>query len=1182
MESNWAMRYLFGDCCLDTARYELHRAGVRIPLRSKVFHLLAYLITHRDRVVLKDELIAHLWPEQFVGDTVLKSCILTARKAVGDAGRAQRVIQTLHGRGYRFVAEIRTDDPALTDSTGPASPHVSAPLAPGSAMETHPATATPLSTPRPAEHEHKQVTVLCGHLADALTLATRLDPEIMHALMYEVFALAEASVQRYEGTMMQYTGEGFMALFGAPVAQEDHARRAVLAALELQQRLRAQRPTTALPQDVALDACLGVHTGPVVVGPLQGDPQRLYTAVGATTHLATRLPHLAAPGTVVLSDATYQLVRHEVQSEAVGSMVETETAAAIAVYTVRGLTRRRAGVAGRGARSLSRFVGRTQELAVLHERLAHAAQGQGQVVGIIGEPGMGKSRLLYEFAQSLSGHAVTYREGHCFAYGSATPYLPVRDLLRQSCGMREVDGPEDITKKVHAYVQQAGVTSTEEASLLLQLLDVPIQTASIAQLSPQAQRSRTFALLWQVFLHDSGRQPLVLAVENAHWIDATSEEWLTTLVERLPHAAMLLLVTYRPGYRPSWLEQSVVTQVALPRLLSHESLTVVQSVAQMRPIPDHLTQTIVAKASGNPFFLEELAWAVREGWDRPAAVPIPDTVQAVLAARVDRLPPAEKHLLQAAAVIGPEVSGPLLQAITAVPAESLAGSLRHLQAAEFLYETRLVPEQTYTFKHALTQEVAYQSLLHSTRQHVHRQIAQVLEKQFPVTVETEPALLARHYTEAGLSAQAIPYWQRAGQRAMERSANAEAISHFTQALALLTTLPQTAARTAQELTLHLALAVPLIATKGYASPEVQHAYLRAQELCQHVQEHALRFLALRGIWNCHLVWAELRTAQARGEQLMDLARCAPSSALLVEGHRALGTTSLFLGELTAARRDLEHGIALYDPQQHRALALRYGADSGIVCQLYAGWVLWLLGYPEQARRTIADALTQARALGHVFTLAFALNHTALVCMFRREAQQAQERAEASIAFATEQRIAQWLAQGTVLRGWALSAQGQTVEGRQQICQGMAAWRATGAELTRPWYLAQLAEAYGQAGQGQAGLAVLHEALPLVHTTEERWWEAELHRLQGELLLACSAEPAAEAAACYQHALAIARRQQARSLELRAAMSLSRLWQRQGQRAAAYQVLADVYQWFTEGFETADLKAARALLKECAQ
>lgn len=1173
------MRYVFGDCILDTECYELRRAGVRVPVRPKVLQLLTYLIMHRDRVVLKDELLQSLWPNQYIGDAALKACLMLVRKAVGDTGRSQRLIQTLHGHGYRFVANLSTDDSPPMYAPEPALMRWPTPSDPESARETDPVAVIAPASLIAAGRELKQVTVLCCSLVDASILATHLDPEAMHALMHEVLGLAQDTMQRYEGTMTQYTDAGFMALFGAPVAHEDHTRRAVLAALEFQQQLGFHRPTMTLPQDMRLQACLGVHTGPVVIGPLEGADQRLYTAVGATTHLATRLQSLAAPGTVVLSDTTYQLVRHEVQSTAIGNLRVTETAAPIAVYMVQELGRRRAGVSGRGARNLSRFVGRAQELAVLHERLAYAAQGQGQVIGILGEPGMGKSRLLYEFAQRLRGCAVTYREGHCFAYGSVTPYLPVRELLRQSCGILETDSPEDITRKVHAYLQQAGVISAADLPLLMQLLDVPIHTEHTDQMSPQARRSRTFALLWQVLLHDSRRQPLVIAVENAHWMDATSEEWLTTFVERLPAAAILLLVTYRPGYRPAWLEHSVVTQVALPRLLSHESLTVIQSMTQMQPISAPLAQAIVAKASGNPFFLEELAWVVCAGGSHNAAVPIPDTVHAVLAARVDRLLPMEKHLLQAAAVIGPEVSVPLLQAITELSAETLADSLRHLQAAEFLYETCFVPEQTYTFKHILTQEVAYQSLLHSTRRQIHRKIVQVLEERFPVTVETQPALLAQHYTEAGLYAQAIPYWQRAGQRAMERSANAEAISHFTQALALLTSLPETAARTAQELTLHLALAVPLIATKGYASPEVQHAYLRAQALCQHVQESSLRFLALRGVWNCHLVWAELHTAQMLGEQLMDLARGAPSSSLLVEGHRALGTTSLFLGELTAAHRYFEQGMALYDPQPHHALALRYGADSGIVCRLYAGWVLWLLGYPEQARHTIDDALTQAHTLAHVFTLAFALNHAALVRMFLREGQQAQERAEASIAFATEQRIAQWLAQGTVLRGWALATQGRAAEGCQQLCQGMAAWRATGAKLTRPWYLALLAEANWQAGQVQAGLKVLQEALTLVHTTEEQWWTAEIYRLQGELLLACSAEQPAEAEVCFQHALTTARRQQAKSLELRAAVSLSQLWQRQGKQDAAHRLLADVYHWFTEGFETPDLKAARVLLEK---
>jgi predicted ATPase len=555
-------------------------------------------------------------------------------------------------------------------------------------------------------------------------------------------------------------------------------------------------------------------------------------------------------------------------------------------------------------------------------------------------------------------------------------------------------------------------------------------------------------------------------------------------------------------------------------------------------------------------------------------------------ARLDRLATV-KGLAQLGATLGREFSYELLQAVSPWDEGTLRRGLQQLVEGEFLYQQGLPPQATYLFKHALIQDTAYQSLLRSTRQQHHQRIAQVLEAQFPEICETQPELLAQHYTEAGLLAQAIPYWQRAGQRAMERSANIEASSHFTAALAVLKTLPETPERTAQELTLHIALAVPLIATKGYGAPEVAQAYSRAQELCQQVGEHALRFSALRGVWNCHLMKAELQTAHTLGDQLMRLAQHAQDAALLVEAHRALGTTLLFLGKLTPAHTHLEQGIALYDPQQHRSLALRYGADSGIVCRLYMAWVLWVLGYPDQALLNIHDTLTQAHELAHSFSQAFALNHTAIIHMFRREGLVAQERAEASIVFSTEQRIAQWLAQGTVLRGWALAAQGQGAEGIAQICEGMGAWRATGAEIAWPLWLAFLAEAYGKAGQAGEGLTVLAEALALVHKTDERWWEAELYRLTGELLLVQedtqhqaqgTGQKLEEVETCFRQALDIARRQQAKSLELRAALSLSRLWQQQGKRAEARVLLAEVYGWFTEGFDTADLQEAQALLE----
>lgn len=1175
------MRYVFGDCVLDTECYELHRAGVRIPLRRKVFQLLAYLIAHRDRAVVKDELVAHLWPEQFVGDAGLKSCIMAARKAVGDAGRRQRIIQTLHGHGYRFVAAVTLEDQepparaALSELSGTAAPRAAT-------GETVPDPNTAVRHPlaQTLEREHKQVTVFWCTLAHAPALAAQLGPEAMHSLMQAVLAFAQRTVQRYEGTITQYLGDGFLALFGAPVAHEDHARRAVLAALELQQRLRTCPTGLALPPGTTLAACIGLHTGPVVVGYLDNDPQRLYTAVGETSHLATRLLPLAAPGTVVLSAATYRLVHDEVWVDACGSLAVEASAAPVAVYAVRGMRRYRAGVPELHTRNLSRFVGRAREPALLHERLAYATQGQGQVVGLVGEPGMGKSRLLYEFAQSLRGQAVTYYEGHCLAYGSATPYLAVRDLLRQHCGITVADRPEAITAKVCQAVQEAGVTSEEGPPLLIQLLDVSIETEPVAHLSPQAQRTRTFALLRQLFLHASQRQPLVLAVENGHWLDATSEAWLTTLIEGLLRAPILLLVTYRPGYRPSWLEQSIVTQVALPRLMPQDSLAVVQSVAQATPLPDHLTQAIVAKADGNPFFLEELTWVVVESGHRLADPPIPETIQAVLAARLDRLPPAEKRLVQAAAVIGTDVPVPLLQAVTGVAEEELAGSLRHLQAAEFLCETRLIPELTYTFKHVLTQEVAYNAVVLERRRVLHERVAQAIEGLFPDRLPEHYYTLAHHYSRSGNNARAVDYLYRAGQQAVERSAYAETVSHLTTALDLLTTLPETRERNRQELAVQTTLGMALGAPRGQAAPEVERLYSRARALCEQVGEPPQLFRVLWGLWRVSNQRGDYRTMRTLGEQLFDLAQRLQDVDLLLEAHHAVWASCVFGGELAAAQPHLEQGLRLYAPQRHRTHAALYsGHDPGMCCHVHAALALWLLGYPDQAVASSQAALVLAQQLAHPLSLGIALIWAAMIHHLRREAPLTQTHAEAALAIATAQGFPLQLAQAMALRGWALTAGGQGKEGLTQIQQGLAASRETGVTRDRPYYLALLAEACMQAGQTAAGLEALAEALAMVAASGGYWWEAELHRLKGDLLLAQEGiRPKwVEAEECFYQALAVARRQQARSLALRAAMSLNRLWQQQGQRNTAHRVLTKVYGWFTEGFDTADLREARGLL-----
>jgi predicted ATPase len=556
---------------------------------------------------------------------------------------------------------------------------------------------------------------------------------------------------------------------------------------------------------------------------------------------------------------------------------------------------------------------------------------------------------------------------------------------------------------------------------------------------------------------------------------------------------------------------------------------------------------------------------------------IPTTLHDSLMARLDRLAPI-KMVAQLGATIGRQFSYELFQAVSPLDETTLQQGLHQLVEAELLYQQGSPPQATYTFKHALIQDAAYQSLLRSTRQQYHQRIAQVLAEQFPETAETQLELLAHHYTEGGLSEQAIRYWLNAGRRAIEHSANVEAIAHLTKGIEVLKMLPDTPERAQKELTLEITLGPTLMAARGYAAPEVEHAYARARELCEQVGETPQLFRVLHGLQRFYLIRAELQTTRKVGEQLLTLAQRMQESAFLLQAHRALGDTLFWLGEVAPARAHFEQGIALYDPQQHRSLAFLYGEDPGVVCLSYAARALWWLGYPDQARQRIHEALTLARELSHPLTLVFALYFAAVLHASHREAQATQEQAEAAIALSTEQEFALWLTRGVVLRGWALAEQGQGEEGITQMREGLAAYRATGAEVARPYWLALLAEAYGKLGQTEQGLIGLTEAVAVAHKTGERFYEAELYRLRGELLLqAGKRQKVLEAEESFRQALTIARRQRAKALELRAATSLARLWQHQGKYADAHQILAEVYGWFTEGFDTAGLQEARALL-----
>jgi predicted ATPase len=512
------------------------------------------------------------------------------------------------------------------------------------------------------------------------------------------------------------------------------------------------------------------------------------------------------------------------------------------------------------------------------------------------------------------------------------------------------------------------------------------------------------------------------------------------------------------------------------------------------------------------------------------------------------------------------------------PLEPLLAELKRL---EFLYERTGVEGVSYVFKHALTQEVAYDSLLTARRQVLHAAAGHALERLYPDWLVERSEELARHYTEASLTEKAVHYWQQAGQKAIERSAHVEAIAHLRQGLQLLQTLPETPERTQREVDMYIALGASLIATKGQAASEVQQTYTRARHLCQHLTEPHELFSILRGLWVYYSARAEYRMGRELGAQLLTLAQQAQEPAMLVAAHRALGTTLFLLGAVASAHTHFTQGIALYDPQQHVASASLYEEDSGVVCHSFASWALWYLGYPDQGLAQSHEAVTLAQYVAHPYSLSFALSRAGWFHQFRREGQTAQERADATIVLATEQEFPLWMAFGVLMRGWALAQQGQAKEGIEQITRGLTAYRATGAVVFQPYFLALLAEVHSMRGQPEAGLRVLTEALALADTTGERWYESEIYRLKGEILLQQNSDNQAEAQNCFHHAISIAQNQQAKSFELRTATSLARLWQQQGKRQEAHDLLAPVYNWFTEGFDTADLKDAKALLEELA-
>ncbi len=950
------------------------------------------------------------------------------------------------------------------------------------------------------EGERKQVTVLFCDLANSTALAERLGPEGMHTLLNRFFELSLAEVHRYEGTVNQFLGDGFMALFGAPIAYEDHARRAVLAALGVRQVVGERRPELG----VDLAVRMGLNTGLVVVGSI-GDNLRMdYTAVGDTTNLAARLQQLAKPGAILVSEATARLIRRSVRLEPVGVVSVKGKAEPVAASAVLALRPRRSPLEEAGERALSRFVGRERELTMLRERLGLTESGQGQVVGIVGEPGVGKSRLLYEFCRAIAARRVTYLEGRCLSFGSVIPYLPVLDILRSNCGIAEGEPPQAVTVKVRAALEEVGMDAEEGAPYLLQLLGTREGAERLGLLSPETIRGRTMETLRQLSLKGSRRRPLVFAIEDLHWIDRSSEEYLASLVESLAGAPILLLTTYRPGYRPSWMDRSYATQIALPPLAPEESLSVVQSVLQREPLPAPVAHAILKKAEGNPFFLEELARAVVEHPDL-GAVAVPDTIQGVLMARIDRLSEAPKRLLQTASVLGREFSLRLLRAVWAWPGEPepLLAELRRL---EFVYEQTGAEEPGYSFKHALTQEVAYDSLLTPHRQALHAAAGRALEGLSPD--EKPNGLLAHHFRAAGDLERALDCHARAADAARKVYATREALGHYTAAVEVATLLGRSRGDpVVSRLYLRRGQVSAQSGDIAGARADFETALAGARATGDRTTEmHALDELGflLAGAADYReavpRLEAALRMAESLGDgpaQVTILSRLSIVSSNRCEFDRGLEYAHRAIG----LARELGDGRALAIAMDSLLLASVPIADFATIDETARQLVeihrshgdLWYLQFAfvqwsyvpmgagrwQEALARVDEALAVNRRIGDRGNEPMYLAFQCWINLSRGEYARALTEGRRAVEVATELGHVEWIAWGETFLGWVLYELGAPAEAVRHLREGLEAAERSGALLHAVNCAGHLAWAHRLAGDEAAARAAANRAEALM-------------------------------------------------------------------------------------------------------
>ena len=1046
------------------------------------------------------------------------------------------------------------------------------------------APSTLLPTASQDTAERRQVTVMFSDLVGSTALSARLDPEDLREVISAYQNCVARTVKRFGGYVAKYMGDGVLVYFGYPQAHEDDAERAVRAALELLEAVGALKSASPLQTRI------GIATGLVVIGDLIGSGEAQERGiVGETPNLAARLQAIAGPDTVVLAEGTRKLL---------GSLFELHD---LGPRELKGIAESvRAWAALRASAVESRFealrtattplVARDEEVALLMRRWEQAKAGDGQIVLVSGEPGIGKSRLAQTMVERLAGEPHIRLRFFCSPHHQDSALYPVIAHLERAAVFRREDTTEQRLDKLEALLAQATNDLDAVARLFADLLSIPTsERYPPLDLTPQKRKEKTLAALVAQVEGLSAREPLLMVYEDIHWSDPTTRESLDLLVERIPHHRILAIITFRPEFSPPWLGRPHVIMLTLNRLPPKRRGEMIAHLTRGKVLPKEIADQIVDRTDGVPLFIEELTKSVlesdlvRKEADRyvlDGALPplaIPTTLHDLLMARLDRLPGA-RHVAQIGAAIGREFSYALLLAVCRLPEDELQTGLTRLVASELMFQRGVPPDAVYTFKHALVQDAAYSNLLRSARKELHAEIGKVLETHFSEMVDSQPELLAQHYADAGLIEKSVAYWGRAGQRSAARSAMAEAAAQYQKGLDQLMLLPDDGGRQRRELDLRSALGAVLQALKGLAAPETGIAYARARELWEQLGSPSEFFHVPAGQSIYHMFRGEFDLAQRLDEDLLNLSRQRADSSGLVLGCDSSGRNLMLTGRFGSSRSNLEEGLALYDPTSHRSLVRQIGTHPHVTSQAYLGLVLFCLGFPDRALAQSSAAIDEARSLLHPPSFAVSLSMGSRVVSLRGDAATLDEWSDQLVAVTTEQGFPYYRALGTIYRGWVEVANGNVEEGISLLRSGSSASRATGAEVWMSYHIALLARACEIAGQIEECVSLLDDAFQIVARNGTRWLEAELYRHKGQLLLRQqgNSETAEE---LFRKGLSVAEQQGAKLWELRTAVSLAQLRRDRGRKAEARDLLTPVYAWFTEGFDTADLKHAKALLDE---